>query len=151
MMTNFQIELHSFSMPGKARGAQNDFVSWMVTTDADLLLHAEQPDQAKSPLALAEVLCSLAQRQGVMNISVVDFNLKQRVAANGDAMNFRYEVTPKTKVNVFVPKQQQFADPFNIRASMFGALWAGEFAKIPQTANAKTLWEVAFLQWMFSR
>ena len=135
--------MHLFAIPGRARGPQNEFVSWSLTTDTDLLLHSDSPDQAKTPLALAEILCSLAQRQGVMNISLVDYNLKQRVGVDGDAMNFRYEVTTKTKINVFIPKPQQFSDPFSIRASLFGALWAGEFAKIPQTANAKTLWEVA--------
>ena len=65
-----------------------------------------------------------------MNISAVDYNMRQKVTPEGDAMNFRYELTCKTKVNVFIPKaaaEGSGSDPMKVlgwpvrEASLFQA------------------------------
>ena len=97
-------------------------------------------------MSLADAFCSLATKQGIMNISAVDYNMRQKVTPEGDAMNFRYELTCKTKVNVFIPKaaaEGSGSDPMKARTSSFGAYWAGQYAKLPSSKHAKVLWEAA--------
>lgn len=89
-------------LPGKARVPQNEFLPWLLSADSELVVH-QTGDQQKV-MALAQVYCQLASKFGVMNISLVDYSVQQKVDGNGDAMNFRYDITPKTKVNCFLPK-----------------------------------------------
>ena len=95
-------------------------------------------------MSFADVLCSLATKHGTMNISTVDYNMRQKVTPEGDSMNFRYELSCKTKVNVFIPKAAaDGSDPMKARAASFGAYWAGKYAQLPSSVHAKILWEAS--------
>lgn len=128
-------------LPGKARVPQNEFLPWLLSSDADLVVHMTG-DQRKV-MALAQLYCQLACKHGVMNISLVDYSVSQKVDGNGDAMNFRYDVTAKSKANVFLPKQVTFPDVLNIKASSFGAVWSNRYG---EPAHAKILWEVPYFE-----
>jgi len=117
---------------------------WFLASDADLVVH--QDGDSKAPMSVADVFCSLATKQGIMNISTVDYNMRQKVTPEGDSMNFRYEITCKTKLNVFIPRavaDGPGSDPMKARASSFGAYWAGKYAQLPSSEHAKILWEAS--------
>ena len=126
---------------GVARAGQSAFIGWILDSDADLVVHPNVQDE-KVPMPLAEVYSQLAQKDGIMNISTVDYNLSQKTTDAGEAMNFRYNVSSKTKLNVFTPKVVEFQDMMNIKPASFGSLWSNQFDKLPKTQRAKILWEV---------
>lgn len=78
-----------------------------------------------------------------MNVSLMDYNLEQKVDADGSACNFRYDITSKRKINCFIPKEQVFENKEGIRASLFGSLWHGQYQLLPNSSVASVLWEVA--------
>eukprot|EP00438_Fugacium_kawagutii_P029906 Skav211134 [mRNA] locus=scaffold1385:14456:20829:+ [translate_table: standard] len=125
---------------GKARVPQNEFLPWLILSDSDLVVH--QTGDQRKVMALAQVYCQLACKHGVMNISLVDYSVQQKVDGNGDAMNFRYDITAKNKVNVFLPKVISNPGVVNIKASSFGALFNNRYGELPNTVHAKILWEV---------
>lgn len=52
-----------------------------------------------------------------------------------------------TKINVFQPKQLEAdADMNELRGTMLGACFNNHYDQIPETAFAKTCWEVLMLQ-----
>eukprot|EP00438_Fugacium_kawagutii_P032016 Skav224611 [mRNA] locus=scaffold3477:158725:162577:- [translate_table: standard] len=127
---------------GVAKLLNNDWIPWLLASDGDLVLYQDSAGQ-KKPLPLAEVFCILAQKEGIMNISTVDYSMRQKVTPEGESLHFRYEVVSKTKVNCFVPKTVEFADPMNIKASSFGTVFNGKLTAVPRSIHAKILWEEA--------
>ena len=114
-------------------------ICWDVMSDSQLMVHND--GALKVPMSFAHVMCSLAQRQGVMNVSLMDYNLEQKVDGDGSACNFRYNVSSKRKINCFLPKEQAFENKESIRASLFGSLWHGHYQLLPNSSVANVLWE----------
>jgi len=134
------VKLYFFAGPAKLD--RSGHICWEVKSDSQLLVFASDGSR-KAPMSFAHVMCSLAQRQGVMNVSLMDYNLEQKVDADGSACNFRYDITSKRKINCFIPKEQVFENKEGIRASLFGSLWHGQYQLLPNSSVASVLWEVA--------
>ena len=110
-------------------------------------------EDAKKVMTLAEVACFAAQTMGITTLNLVEHTMVQKAeassvlglsfysqASTGEAKNFRYDVSPKSKVSTFAPKLQSGADPMALRATMFGALFEN-LLTVPKSAMGTTLWE----------
>lgn len=63
----------------------------------------------------------------------------------GNAVPFRYTVSPRAMVNTFEPKAVANDDITDMRASIMGAACAGKFKAFPKSDICSILWEVSWL------
>lgn len=67
-----------------------------------------------------------------------------QVDADGSqsVLSYRYLVTPRQNVNAFKPKAlEDSCVRDNLRAAIFGAIFAGKFNQLPTSAWCKVVWE----------
>lgn len=63
---------------------------------------------------------------------------------DGVALNFRYDVKPKTRVSVFEPNRAD-GDPMNMRGTVIGGLAKESLNRLPKSPMASVLWEVFWM------
>ncbi|CAK9032881.1 unnamed protein product [Durusdinium trenchii] len=68
-----------------------------------------------------------------------------KVTSTGEQvpLNFRYSVTPASKVNSFKPKElPSDCDRRQLRAGQLGAVWCGRLQQLPRADHVGLIWEV---------
>lgn len=67
-----------------------------------------------------------------------------KVTSTGEQvpLNFRYSVTPASKVNSFKPKElPSDCDRRQLRAGQLGAVWCGRLQQLPRADHVGLIWE----------
>lgn len=65
-------------------------------------------------------------------------------AGSGEAINFRYEITPKSKISTLTPNAVPTGtDMMAIRPTWLGALFRTELTKLPRSDVGRMVWEAS--------
>lgn len=121
-----------------------DTFPWLLKQDTTTLIH--QPDsetRLKKPTTLASLFCHMASTHGIMDVTVTDHNVSPLCGASGEALMFRYDVKPKSKVACLTPKTLD-DNLMALRATVVGAAFAGKFDFVPKTDAFRVCWEAAW-------
>eukprot|EP00435_Cladocopium_sp_Y103_P046187 s2116_g13.t1 len=98
----------------------------------------------KKLTTVCEAICDLIRHRGVVEASMIDYDLQPMtkvVGANNEtrALQFRYTVAARAKVNAFRPKVID-ENLMDVRYSQFGGCF-DDYSDLLQSPNAKIAWE----------
>lgn len=128
-------------LAGVARSNAKDHLPWSLTADNELVILIQ--DGMKKPMSVASVMAHSSAHLGITEVNVMDYDVAAMLKENGDAMNFRYKLSSKSKLNCFVPKAvESSADMHNLRGTILGAAFAEHFDALPKLKHARLAWEV---------
>eukprot|EP00438_Fugacium_kawagutii_P022970 Skav217638 [mRNA] locus=scaffold73:25285:27312:+ [translate_table: standard] len=101
----------------------------------------------KTIMSIAEIMCSVTRERGITEMRLVDHDMGSmfKVLADGQqrALQYRYRLTPKEKINSFKPRPlEDGVDKDNLRAAVFGAIYHQRYNAVPMSSYCRVVWEV---------
>eukprot|EP00435_Cladocopium_sp_Y103_P076335 s59_g93.t1 len=138
---------------GAARSQLNTCIPFLIATDLDLMVHV-RPGEEKRLRCLAQLCAHTTQNTAVTELSLLDHDISQKTQDlprikfllwDGNAIAFRYTVSPRAMINTFEPRSLGSEDTRDMRSSMMGAACAGKFKMLPKSQTCGIVWEVPWL------
>ncbi|CAL1133219.1 unnamed protein product [Cladocopium goreaui] len=138
-------------VPAGEAGSLIDQIPWLVQSDLDVICLCEQNGSAlsKTLMTIADAVCNITRTQGATEACMLDHDMAPltKTGENNEIqpLQFRYSISPKSKVNAFKPKP---VDPaVDVRYSMLGGCFQA-YNTLLRSRNVGTIWEVWHLIWV---